>query len=79
MKALANDAIITTDNEIFYYGSKKKYETQDWKEITGIVMAKDLDDPTDAETLNTMFFLAQRKKRRLFVDPAFFKKFKDID
>jgi hypothetical protein len=40
-------------------------------------MAKDLENPSDAETLNTMYFLAKRKKKSFFVDPSFFKKFKD--
>lgn len=74
-----SDAIITTDNELFYYGSKKKFEEKDWKEIAGVVMAKDLEDPMDAETLNTMFFLSQRKRKKFYVDPAFFKKFKEVD
>ena len=74
-----SDAIITTDNSMLYYGSKKNYETQNWKEINEPIMARDLDDPTDCETLNSMFFLSKRKKKQFLIDPAFFKKFKSID
>lgn len=79
MNSILSDVIITTDNSTFYYGSKKKYESGETKEILETVMAKDLENPADAETLNTMFFLAKRKKKRMFVDPSFFKKFKDMN
>lgn len=79
MNSILSDVIITTDNTTFYYGSKKDYEAKNWKEITETVMAKDLENPSDAETLNTMFFLAKRKKKSFFVDPSFFKKFKDVN
>ena len=74
-----SDAIITTDNSMLYYGSKKNYETQSWKEITEAIMVKDLEDPSDCVTLNSMFFLCKRKKKQFFIDPSFFKKFKSLD
>ena len=79
MNPILSDVIITTDNTALYYGSKKKYESGEMKEILETVMAKDLEDPTAAETLNMMFFLAKRKKKRMFVDPSFFKTFKEED
>jgi len=77
MKPYINDMVITTDNTIFYYGSRRNYEARNWVEITDVVMARNLADPPDAEALNSMYFLAKRKKKRMFVDPSFFKTFKE--
>ena len=73
------DLIITTDSKILYYGSKGKFERQDWVEITEPVLAKDLDNPVEAETLNSMLYLSRRKHKTFLIDDAFFKKFKEVD
>ncbi len=79
MNSILSDVIITTDNSIFYYGSKKKYESGEMKEMPKMVMASDLENPINVEMLNAMFFIAKRNKKHMFADPSFFKKSKDMN
>ena len=76
MNKFRADFILTTDSYMCYYGSRKNYESGNWKRLTGPVCRDELVEWEDCDDLNSIYFITTRKKKIPYVDPEFFKKFK---
>lgn len=68
------DLIITTDSNIFYYGTRSCFANGGWVEITAPVVVDDMNYPEYADRINSMMYLVFRKRKRFLLDPIFFRR-----